>query len=113
RIERFGLMNGFASITTKCLADQAAGNAAQPGAKLVPFAQQSQVFPGGNERFLSKILALTQAAGGAIGQRTNQRLIPGNDLPKRIRISLQSSTDQLSIGYYLLFGHAVRNHIIV
>ena len=77
--------------------DAVAGDAAKPGAEFVAFAQMAEVFPRGDEGFLRQVFALTEAAGGAIGQRADERLIARDNLPKGIAVARQGSADQFRI----------------
>jgi len=77
----------------------------------VRLAQVRQLFPRGQKGFLRQILALAQAAGGAVGQRTNERLILRDNLPEGIAIASQAFADQLGVvvrGY----GHGSGRHHI-
>jgi hypothetical protein len=47
----------------------------------------------GDESFLRDIFAQTQAARRAVGDRTDQRLIPLDDLPKRVAVTSQAPLD--------------------
>ena len=63
----------------------------------VRFAQIGQLFPRGNKGFLRQVLALAQTARGAVGQRTDERLILRDDLPEGIAVPGQAFTDQFGV----------------
>ena len=90
-------MRRFAALTPQRIVDEVPRDAAQPGAQFFRFAQVRQLFPRGQKSFLRQVLALAQAAGGAVGQRTNERLILRDDLPEGIAIAGQAFADQLGI----------------
>jgi len=67
------------------------------------------LFPRGDEGFLRQVFALAQAAGGAVGQRTDERLIARNDLPVSVAVSRQAFAHQF--GVIESFGtHSPGNH---
>ena len=74
-----------------------ASHAAEPGPQLARFAQVTQVLPCRDKRFLGQILALPQTAGGAVSQRTNQRLVTRDDLSESIPISSEARRDEPGI----------------
>src|SRR5262249_4931454 len=84
-----------------------------PGAELVSLAQKPQVLPGGDERFLRQVLTFAEAAGGAVSQRTNQRLVARNDLLESIAVTVESLRHQFRVGRCFACHHSVHNHITV
>ena len=49
------------------------------------------------EGFLRQVFALSETTRGAVGQRTDQRLIAGNNLAKGIAIAIQTRCHQLRV----------------
>src|ERR1022692_5184524 len=92
-----GRVDGIAAFAAEKVIDAVARDAAKPGPELVAFAQMAEVFPRGDEGFLCQILTLAKAAGGAVGQRTDQRLIARNNLTEGIAVSRQGPADQFSV----------------
>ena len=88
-LQWLGGVDRFTAVPSQCFANEIPRDAAQPGAQLRRFAKFRQALPCGHECFLCQVLALGQAGGGAVGQRTNQRLVVGHDPPKRIAVAGQ------------------------
>lgn len=87
----------FASFAAERVIDAVPGDAAEPGLQLVPLAEVAEMFPGGDEGFLREVLARPQTPGGAVGERTDERLIARNDLPEGIAIAQQARIDQVRV----------------
>ena len=96
-VQRFGRVAGFPSLLFQKAVNVIARNTAEPGTEFGRFTQVPQLLPGGNERLLRQIFALAEAAGGAVGQRTNQGLIARYDTGKGIAVARQASGDQIGI----------------
>src|SRR5258705_9775053 len=77
-------MRWLTSFTAQSLADETTSDATQPGAEFLSLAQQAQMLPRSNERFLGKVLALAEAARSAVREGANQPLITGNDVAEGI-----------------------------
>src|SRR5690349_1044446 len=69
-IERFRISQRFTAFAAQTVVDPVAGDAAEPGAQLRRLAQMPEMFPGSDEGFLGEVLALAEAAGGAVSQGT-------------------------------------------
>src|ERR1019366_3876611 len=81
----------------KGVANAIAGDSTQPGAQLGRLTQVAKLSPRSHERFLRYVLALAQAASGAVSEGTNQRLITRYDAAKGLRVSSEGVGDQRGI----------------
>ena len=93
--------------------DQISGDAAKPGPQLGRLAQFRQMLPRGNKSFLRQILALGQTAGGAEGQRADERLVARDDLCEGLTISRQAGVDQILVSTGGRRCHCACHHIAV
>ena len=105
-------MAGLMLLFAKEIVDEIAGDATQPGAQFFRFAQIAQLFPGGDKDILREVLALAQAAGGAVGERADEALIPRNDLAEGIAVARKAGGDQFSIVLRNGGNHCARYHIV-
>jgi hypothetical protein len=69
------------------------------------------LFPRGDESFLGHVLAPAHVAGGAVGQRANQGLIPFNDAAEGVPASVQAVGHQFGIVLFQC-GHGLDCHHI-
>ena len=99
------MMAGFDALAAQPIMDDIARDAAEPGAEFSGFVQIGQAFPGDDKGFLGEVLALGQAARGAVSQRANERLVAGHDLGEGVAIARQAFADQQGIG---LHGTGIR-----
>ena len=77
--------------------DDIAGDAAEPRTEPAALVQVAQVLPGGEERFLGQVFAAAAAAGGAVGEGTDQRLVAGDDPAKGLGITRQALLNELGV----------------
>lgn len=93
-------MNRFVALSAEFLADEEAGDTAQPGAEMRGLAELGKLFPRGDKRILGKIFAEGQAARGVVGDRADERLIPLDDLTEGIAVTRQAPLDQLCVAVH-------------
>jgi hypothetical protein len=84
-------------LPPKLLGDPESNESAEPTPQLGRLAQFRELFPGRNERLLSEVFALAHAARCGIGKRTDQRLVPFNDLAEGIVVPLETFSHQFGI----------------
>ena len=96
-LQRFRLMTRFAPPPAQRIVDEIPRDTAEPRAQFFRLAQPGQLFPRGDKRFLRQILALAQAARGAVSQRTDQRLIACDDLPEGVAVPGQAFAHQFGV----------------
>ena len=80
--ERFGAVAWFAPLPAQRIVDEVSRDAAKPAAQFFSFAQGGELFPGGDECFLSEVFACGEAARGAVSQGADELLIAQNNLAK-------------------------------
>jgi hypothetical protein len=100
-------MDMFAPLPAEFLANDKSSDAAQPRPQFRGLAQLGQLPPRGQKSLLRQVFALGEAARGAVGQGTNQRLMPFHNLTEAIAAARQALRDQLGIvglGGRFLFG---------
>src|SRR4051794_36162999 len=82
-----------------------AGDAAEPGAEALGFAELGELAPGGEKDFLRHVFALADAPGAAVGEGTDERLVAGDDAAEGVAVSTERGGDQFGVGGGTLGGH--------
>jgi hypothetical protein len=59
--------------------------------------QLAQVLPGGEKRVLCQVFAVAAAAGGAISEGANQRLVAGDDQAKGLTVTRKAMLNKLGV----------------
>ena len=95
--QRLSGVNRFAPVAAKTAVDPVARDAAEPGFEFVPLAQVAEMFPRGDESFLREVFALAEAAGGAVGQRADERLIARYDVAEGVAVAGKTRGDQIGV----------------
>jgi hypothetical protein len=88
---------------------QVSGDRTQPGAELAWVLQLPEVSPGPEESLLGQLLARADVAGGAVRNRTNQRLIPADDSAERILAPGPARLQQLGFVCHVVHGQFLDN----
>lgn len=75
------------------------GDAAEPGAKLLPVAQGRELLPGGDEGFLGDILALAPVAEDGEGDRADEVLVPPHEAGEGVAVArLDAAVEEPGVG---------------
>ena len=90
-------MRGLASESPEIAVNDVAGNAAQPRAEPAGIAQIAQFPPGGEKGFLGQVLAAAAAAGGAVGEGADQRLVARDNPAKGLTVAGQALLNELGV----------------
>src|SRR6267154_4298617 len=90
-------MNWLAALSAELFTDEKTGDSAQPGPELRGLAQFGKLLPRRDKGFLGEVLAQGQAARRIVSDRTDQRLIPFDDLPEGIAVARQAPFHQLHV----------------
>src|SRR5271170_4241877 len=104
------MMGRLAALPLEAFFGPVADNAAQPGAKFLRFAQEPEMFPGRDERFLGHVLALPDIANPAVSQRANQYLVARYNPVERLPVAAQRKRHQFRIAVVFHCRHCFVCH---
>src|ERR1700722_3316517 len=96
-LQRLGLAERVAAFAPGKIVDPVGGDAGEPRAQFLPLTQMAQIPPRRDKSFLRQILALAKTAGGAVGERTNERLVARDDLAESVTVASEGGVDQVCI----------------
>ncbi len=97
RVEGIGLVRGLPAESPAIAVDDVSRDATEPGTQPARVVQASEFLPGGDKRLLRDVLALAAAAGRAVGESTDEGLVPDDDLPEGVTVAGEALLHQLGV----------------
>ena len=95
--QRFGAVTRLAALFAQRIIDEIPRDAAKPRAQFFRPAQTGELFPRGQKCFLRDVLALAQAARGAVSQRADERLIARDNLAEGVAVAGKTRGNQIGV----------------